>query len=200
MTSCPITRSKAKAKRLQVCAALQPWQQAVLQTWFEELESSDWYASSDPVDDMLRERFGEVLEREGTLPPENFLNDRNGALAAIILFDQIPRNIHRGTAKAFAWDPLAQSLAREYAARGWLEGEASERCQFALMPLMHSEHLSDQELSLELFARFAPGTADYACSHHEMIERFGRFPHRNDMLGRETTPEEQRAIDAGFSW
>lgn len=181
-------------------AALQPWQQVILHTWFEELEPSHWYASSDAVDAMLRDRFGEVLEREGANGPDHFLDDSNGALAAIILFDQIPRNIHRGTAKAFAWDPLAQSLARDFAARGWLGNEPSERCQFALMPLMHSEELSDQELSLELFGRFAPGALDYARSHHEMIERFGRFPHRNDMLGRKTTAEEQRAIDAGFSW
>lgn len=200
MISCPIARSTAKAKRLEVRAALQPWQQEILQTWFEDLEPSDWYASSDVVDDMLRERFAEALEREGAHGPDLFLNNSDVALAAIILFDQIPRNIHHGTAKAFAWGPLAQSLAREYATRGWLEGEPSERCQFALMPLMHSEHLSDQELSLELFSRFAPGALDYARSHHEMIERFGRFPHRNDTLGRETTAEEQRAIDAGFSW
>lgn len=181
-------------------AALQPWQQAILHSWFEELDPSDWYASSDAVDAMLRDRFGEVLEREGTKDAENFLQDSDGALAAIILFDQIPRNIHRGTARAYAWDPLAQSLAREYASRGWLEREASKRCQFALMPLMHSEGLSDQELSLELFERFAPEAMDYARSHHEMIERFGRFPHRNEMLDRETTDAEQRAINAGFSW
>lgn len=200
MTSCRIARSTARAKRPKVRAALQPWQQAVLHTWFEDLEPSDWYASSDSVDAMLRERFGELLEREGTQPVETFLDDTDGALAAIILFDQIPRNIHRGSAKAFAWDPLAQSLSREFAARGWLESASSKKCQFALMPLMHSEHLPDQELSLELFARFAPGSLDYARSHHEMIERFGRFPHRNDVLGREKTAAEQRAIDGGFSW
>lgn len=181
-------------------AALQPWQQAILHSWFEELGPSDWFASSEAVDAMLRDRFGEVLEREGHHGPGHFLSNSDGALSAIILFDQIPRNIHRGTARAFAWDPLAQALAREFAARGWLEGEAPQRCQFALMPLMHSEALTDQELSLQLFDRFAPGSLEYAQSHHEMIERFGRFPHRNEVLERETTAEEQRAIDAGFSW
>ena len=176
------------------------WVRALLRTWFEELDSSDWYASSVSVDAMLRDRFSDDLEREGTKSADSFLGQPDAARAAILLFDQVPRNIHRGSAKAFAWDPLARNLTHGVLERGWLDGFDTDQKQFVLMPLMHSEDIADQNLSVELFAEHVPDALDFAVSHRKMIARFGRFPHRNDVLGRETTPEEQAAIDAGFSW
>nr|WP_247712894.1 DUF924 family protein [Qipengyuania intermedia] len=171
-----------------------------MRTWFEELDSSDWYASSPEVDAMLRDRFSDDLEREGVKPAASFLGELDTARAAILLSDQIPRNIHRDTAKAFAWDPLARKLTHGVLERGWLAGLETAQKQFILMPLMHSEEIADQDMSVELFAEHVPDALDFAVSHRKMIARFGRFPHRNDVLGRETTPEEQAAIDAGFSW
>ena len=176
------------------------WVRALLRTWFEELDSSDWYASSPEVDAMLRDRFSDDLEREGVKPAASFLGELDTARAAILLFDQIPRNIHRDTAKAFAWDPLARELTHGVLERGWLAGLETAQKQFVLMPLMHSEEIADQDMSLELFGEHVPDALDFAVSHRKMIARFGRFPHRNEVLGRETTPEEQAAIDAGFSW
>ena len=176
------------------------WVRALLRTWFEELDSSDWYASSPEVDAMLRDRFSDDLEREGVKPAASFLGELDTARAAILLFDQIPRNIHRDTAKAFAWDPLARELTHGVLERGWLAGLETAQKQFVLMPLMHSEEIADQDMSVELFGEHVPDALDFAVSHRKMIARFGRFPHRNEVLGRETTPEEQAAIDAGFSW
>ena len=176
------------------------WVRAILRTWFEELDSSDWYASSAAVDSMLHDRFAQDLERESTEPAASFLDRPDHARAAILLFDQIPRNIHRDTAKAFAWDPLARELTHGVIERGWLDDFETAQKQFVLMPLMHSEDLADQDLCVELFAQHVPGALDFARSHREMIARFGRFPHRNEVLGRETTPEEKAAIEAGFSW
>ena len=176
------------------------WMRALLRTWFEELDSSDWYASSPEVDAMLRDRFGDDLEREGVQPAASFLGELDTARAAILLFDQIPRNIHRDTAKAFAWDPLARELTHGVLERGWLAGLETAQKQFVLMPLMHSEDISDQDLCVTLFEKHVPGALEFATSHREMIARFDRFPHRNDVLGRETTAEEKAAIEAGFSW
>ena len=176
------------------------WVRALLRTWFGELDSSDWYASSPEVDAMLRDRFGDDLEREGVKPAVSFLGERDTARAAILLFDQIPRNIHRDTAKAFAWDPLARELTHGVLERGWLAGLETAQKQFVLMPLMHSEEIADQDMSVELFAEHVPDALDFAVSHRKMIARFDRSPHRNDVLGRETTAEEKAAIEAGFSW
>lgn len=128
------------------------------------------------------------------------MSDGDTVRAAILLFDQVPRNIYRDSARAFAYDPLALTLSKEAIARGMDEGLPNAQRQFVAMPLMHSEDLADQEASVAYFGEHLPDNLSFARSHHEMIERFGRFPHRNAALGRDTTPEEQRAIDEGFSW
>ena len=92
------------------------------------------------------------------------------------------------------------ALTHGMLARGWLSGLTEPQKQFALMPLMHSEAIADQKLSLRLFARHAPGAFAFARSHHRMIARFGRFPHRNEVLGRSSSPAEKRAVENGFSW
>ena len=201
MISCLTACRKAKGKVLRaVPGEARAWVSGLLRTWFDELSSSDWYNSSPKIDQMLRDRFGDELNRKGANPPADLLDDPETALAGILLFDQIPRNIHRGTAKAFAWDEQARALTNGMIERGWLDDLDKSRCQFALMPLMHSEHLSDQDFSIEMFSQYAPGALDFAKSHREMIARFGRFPHRNDVLGRETTEDEAAAIAEGFSW
>lgn len=181
-------------------AARPQWATEILQTWFDELGPDDWFRGGEHVDRLLRERFEHVLEDQAGHPADSFLSDADTARAAILLFDQVPRNLYRGDARAYAYDPLAQALAREVIARGWDQGLANSERQFIAMPLMHSEDLADQEACVDYFAEHIPGSLSFARRHHEMIERFGRFPHRNKELGRETTPEEQRALDEGFSW
>ena len=176
------------------------WAGEVLQTWFHELGSKDWYGGGEAVDALLRRRFASDLERLGIGQASDFLTDPETALAAILLFDQIPRNIHRGTAQAFATDPLARAITHGVIDAGWLDDLAKDERQFALMPLMHSEQIADQDLSVELFARHVPGALDFARQHREMIARFGRFPHRNAVLGRESSAAEKEAVADGFSW
>lgn len=180
--------------------AHRPWAADLLHVWFHQLGADDWFGGSDAVDLLLRERFERWLHALGHRPAGEFLRDPATARAAILLFDQIPRNLYRGTAQAFAWDPLALALTHGMIARGWHLGLPQQAKQFLLMPLMHSERIADQRLSLALFVRHAPASLSFARSHYRMIARFGRYPHRNEALGRETTPAEQRAIEAGFSW
>lgn len=176
------------------------WASELLHFWFEELGPGDWFGGSKEVDARLEQGFEPVLLEQADKPFETFLSSRKTAQAAILLFDQVPRNIYRDTARAFAYDPLALALAKHCIAKGWDEGLPDAQRQFVAMPLMHSENLADQEASLAYFAQHLPGNLSFAKSHHAMIARFGRFPHRNDVLDRHTTAEEQEAIDQGFSW
>jgi uncharacterized protein (DUF924 family) len=127
-----------------------------------------------------------------------WLGDAEGALALLVLLDQIPRNVWRGSAHAWATDPLARSFAGHAVAAGFdLAVDASLRVFFYL-PFEHSERLDDQRRSMALHARLpGPDAGHWARIHLDIIERFGRFPHRNAALGRETTVEEQAFLDAG---
>ncbi|WBY17249.1 DUF924 domain-containing protein [Erythrobacteraceae bacterium WH01K] len=180
--------------------ARRDWASEVLRIWFGVLGPADWFGGADAVDRLLERRFSSDWQQLRHRPPGEFLIDPPTTLGAIILFDQVPRNLFGGTAKAFASDPLALALSHAALRRGWHRAVASEEIQFLAMPLMHSEDRADQRLCVEIFARHVPGALSFARSHKAMIDRFGRFPHRNEMLGRTTTPAEQRAIDAGFSW
>lgn len=134
-------------------------------------------------------------------PPRDFLGDPLTARAAILLFDQVPRNLHRGSASAFASDPLAVAITQGALRRGWDRGLGLHERQFLYMPLMHSEAIADQVLSLRLFASLGNATIlSFARSHYRMIARFGRYPHRNAVLGRKSTAAEKRAIADGNAW
>jgi uncharacterized protein (DUF924 family) len=134
-------------------------------------------------------------------PAHEFLTDPRAALAAVLLFDQVPRNIHRGTARAFVTDRLALAIAKGTMARGWDKQLSKVERQFLALPLEHSEAIADQHASLRVFARLGPRFGwPFARSHYRMIARFGRFPHRNKALGRKSTPAEERAVAAGFAW
>ncbi len=176
------------------------WAADLLHFWFQELDSSDWFKSSDEVDQQLQARFADDWQRLHTQPADSFMDDADTAQAAILLFDQVPRNIFRDTAKAFASDPLAREITRAFIANGWDAHLPSEQRQFVAMPLMHSEDLPDQEACVAYFGLYLPKNLSFARNHHEMIAKFGRFPHRNALLDRDTTAAEQEAIDSGFSW
>lgn len=137
----------------------------------------------------------------GTRPAREFLRDPLTAQAAVLLFDQIPRNLFRGDARAWSFDPLARELTRGIVVRGWDRDLPPSARQFVYMPLMHSETIADQRASLQLFATLGQrrGFA-FARNHHRAVARFGRFPHRNPVLGRTSTPAERRAVQRGVAW
>ena len=169
--------------------------------WFHRLAPPQWFAPDPHVDISLRRRFSRELRSLRRRPAQEFLTDPQGALAAVLLFDQLPRNLHRGTPQAFATDALARAIAHGALARGWDKQLSLRQRQFLAMPLMHSERIADQRLSLACFTRL--GTrfgAPFARTHYRMIARFGRFPHRNAVLGRRSSPGEIAAVEAGNRW
>ncbi len=169
--------------------------QAVLDFWFSRGRDA-WWTPDPAFDDEIRDRFLTLWEEERDNLPEHFLGDADTAIAAVILFDQFPRNMFRGHADQFSTDPLALAIARGAVDRGHDDGMTPERRGFLYMPFEHSEDLADQRRSLLLFT--ALGSAEqlsYARKHYEVIERFGRFPHRNAILGRKPTAIEAAAGD-----
>lgn len=150
---------------------------------------------------MLRRRFEPDLLMMRRRPARGFLTDPRTALAAVLLFDQIPRNLYRGRAQAYAFDPLARALTHGVLSREWDKRLSPRERQFLYMPLMHSEQMADQRLSLLCFARLPRDLGwPWAVDHYRAIARFGRFPHRNHALARTSTPAERRAVEAGLNW
>lgn len=177
------------------------WAAELLHFWFHKLGPQARFTPDPRADAVLRRRFERELTRLRIRPAREFLTDPGTALAAVLLFDQLPRNLYRGSPRAFAFDRLARAIAKGALDRGWDAVLTPAQRQFLAMPLMHSEHIADQRRSLAIFSRLGPryGRA-YAVSHHRMIARFGRFAHRNEVLGRASTEAEKRAVAAGFAW
>ncbi|MBM5821100.1 MAG: DUF924 domain-containing protein [Cyanobacteria bacterium K_Offshore_surface_m2_011] len=164
----------------------------VLDFWFLQSRPRQWFAKGPAFDALLRERFLDLTRQAIAGELDAWNAEPTGDLALVLLLDQFPRQIWRDTAMAFAGDSQAQALSLKAVERGWLEAEPEQaRRQFWLMPLMHSEDLAVQEAALPLFERFSdPRTADFARRHRDVIARFGRFPHRNVLLGRVSSAEE----------
>ncbi len=170
---------------------MKPWAAEVLDFWFG-LRPEQYWKVDPNLDATIRERFLELWEEERDGLPEQFLGSADEALAAIILFDQFPRNMFRGHADQFASDLLALGIARRGVDSGLDQQVSPERRVFFYLPFEHSEDLDDQRQSLLLFTRLGDATyLDFARKHYDVIERFGRFPHRNPVLGRKSTPEEE---------
>jgi uncharacterized protein (DUF924 family) len=171
------------------------WQEDVLGFWFA-LEPEQWWKSAPGLDAEIGERFGALWEAQAARPVSDFLAGPREALAAVILFDQLPRNMHRGHADQFATDHIALALAKTAVERGWDRDLAPAERGFLYMPFQHSEALDDQQRSLALFTALGDDfQLGFARKHHDVIERFGRFPHRNAILGRTPRPEEIAAGD-----
>ena len=170
----------------------------VLDFWLKDTPSAKWFANDAALDAEIRTRFEEAWRLGCAGKLKDWENEPNGALALIILLDQFPRNMFRGTAEAFASDSLAREIAkRAIAQKRDLEVPAAFR-SFFYLPLTHSENLSDQETCVQL-NRERLGENDssyrYALMHKDTIERFGRFPARNKALGRANTAEEQEFLN-----
>jgi uncharacterized protein (DUF924 family) len=176
-------------------ARREAWVGAVLDFWFA-LGWEDWWRQNPALDDEIRERFAIEWARQSRREVDNFTGDAETALAAVVLFDQFPRNMFRGAADQFATDHLALAIAKEAIARGYDDGMDAERRGFLYMPFQHSEALADQRQSLLLFTALGDGRQlGFARKHYDVIERFGRFPHRNAALGRKPTAMELAAGD-----
>jgi len=156
-----------------------------------------WFAKNDAFDAEFRTRFLAAHEAAARGELDHWSHEPVGALALLVLLDQFPRNTFRGQARAFATDPKALAVAREAIEAGLdLQVEADLR-RFFYLPFMHSESLADQERSVELNTALDANTQRFAVLHRDIIARFGRFPHRNKLLGRATTAQEQRFLDEG---
>ena len=171
------------------------WIGDVVRFWFGQPDERWWQA--DPAfDEEVRERFHGLWDEKRQLPADCFLGDPLIALAAVVLFDQFPRNMFRGHAEQFATDHLALQVAIQAVDRGF-DDELDRRERGILyMPFQHSERLSDQKRSLQLFTALGNDfQLGFARKHHDVIARFGRFPHRNAILGRAPRPDEIAAGD-----
>ncbi|MBZ9736868.1 DUF924 family protein [Mesorhizobium sp. CA18] len=177
-------------------AELDPRALSVIKFWRDAGEDA-WFEKSDAFDADFRSRFLELHYAAARRECDDWNAHAEGSLALMILLDQFPRNCFRGTGHMYATDPLARYFADRAIAVGQdLELEELFRV-FLYLPFEHSELLADQERSVELTAERAPDYLKYANEHLEIIQRFGRFPHRNRMLGRATTAEEQAFLDGG---
>ena len=171
------------------------WVERVLEFWFG-LGPDKWWRGGDEVDALCREGFLDLHDEKRQLPPESFLGDPRAALAAVILFDQLPRNMFRGHADQYMTDPLALAVARSAVDRGYDDGMTKDEKTFLYMPFEHSENLADQRHAVALFTAIGDDwLLDFAKKHCDIIARFGRFPHRNAMLGRAPRSDEIAAGD-----
>ena len=157
-----------------------------------------WFEEDEAFDGDIRARFGRIYEDAAAGHLGSWANEPDGALALVIVLDQFPRNMFRGSLRTYAADSLARAVAERAIARGFDQAVAMPGRIFFYMPFEHSESLEDQERCLALMRE--TGDAEHvrwAELHADIIRRFGRFPHRNAALGRATTPEEQAFLDAG---
>jgi uncharacterized protein (DUF924 family) len=175
------------------------WQEAVLDFWFGLDPQRHWRRDA-ALDGEVTARFEALWREQQQQLAASFTGSAEQALAAIILFDQFPRNMFRGHRRSFATDSVARRIATAAVERGFDRQVPVDRRHFFYMPFQHSEKLADQERSLALFEALG---SDYhmgfARKHHDVIARFGRFPHRNEMLGREPT-EDEKAFGPEPAW
>lgn len=195
--------------------ALKPVLRDIHRYWFGALASPTdqneekakiWFRQSDETDAHIREAFGPYIAPAAAIDWDLDALDREEQVGLIVLLDQFPRNIYRTTGEAFAYDAKARDIARRLVAgldRFWLYEQ-----NFVCLPFEHSEEIADQDLSVMLYARMAVEAPeawlgnkrevlDYATKHRDIIRKFGRFPHRNGVLGRESTPEEVEFLKGG---
>jgi uncharacterized protein (DUF924 family) len=158
---------------------------------------SRWFAKSDAFDAEFLSRFSAAHQAAARGELDHWIGDADGALALLVLLDQLPRNAWRNNPHMLATDGLALAVAKKAIDAGFDRQFATELRAFFYLPFMHSEVLAEQERSVELNAALDANTQRFAVLHRDIVARFGRFPHRNRMLGRRTTAEEQKFLDEG---
>ena len=165
--------------------------------FWKEAGAAKWFAKDAEFDRRFRERF--LLDHESAARGElqHWQSTPDGALALVILLDQFPRNAFRDTPRMYDTDALARRVANTAFAAAYERRVPKELQKFFILPFAHSEDLADQERSVALARRTSADDLAHAEHHRDIVRRFGRFPHRNHILGRDTTPEEQRYLDNG---
>ena len=166
------------------------WRAGILKFWFALDQKQRWRGGPD-LDHQIKKRFHELWSEQRQLPASSFLGDPLSALAGVILFDQFPRNMFRGHADQFSTDLLALQIAKGAVDGGFDDKLEPRERGFLYMPFQHSEVLADQQRSMQLFTRLGDDyLLGFAQKHHDVIARFGRFPHRNAVLGRAPRSDE----------
>ena len=167
-------------------------------SFWREAGPEKWFEKDDEFDLTIRSRFLAIHEAAARGDLAAFEETAEGALALVILLDQFPRNMFRGSARAFATDPLARAVANRALGRGFDRETDTTMRPFFYLPFMHSELLADQDRCLRLHETFGdPEQLKFAVTHRDIIVKYGRFPHRNRALGRETTQAEREFLDGG---
>lgn len=167
------------------------WSDGVIRFWFEELDPKHWFVRHDWVDETIRERFPGLYEEIAAQAPSSLASTAQRSLAAVIVLDQFPRNLFRGTARAFATDAKALDISQRAIAAKLDQPLTVPQRTFLYMPFQHAEDPQVQQRSIELFESLGDAEVlSFARRHKEVIDRFGRYPHRNAALGRSSTPEE----------
>jgi uncharacterized protein (DUF924 family) len=172
----------------------------VLSFWLDECEPKDWYVENPEIDATIRARFEPVWNKAMNGGLGQWMAYASGCLAYVILTDQFSRNMFRGTGKAFASDFAARAVAKQAISKGWDKRIDLPARQFFYTPLLHSENLCDQERCVRLMMErlgSAEGNLLHAKAHREVIRQFGRFPYRNEALGRKSTSAERAYIAKG---
>ena len=176
----------------------------VISFWFEETQPQQWFQKSDSFDADIRERFLVTYDMAKRDLCADWTKDAEGVLALCLVLDQFPRNMFRDSPKAFETDEKILLIVKGALHKGFDHLLSPTKRRFVYMPFMHSEDIVEQRRSVELFSSMKdddPLSYDYALKHLEVIEKFGRFAHRNEVLGRESTPEELEYLSlpgAGF--
>lgn len=163
----------------------------VIDYWFVETEPEKWFQKDEAFDETVRVRFLDTYRRAAAGQCDGWRKSPHGCLALIITLDQFPRNLFRGDARAFDTDTAARAVLRHALENGFDQSLSTDERRFLYMPLQHSEDAADQALSITLNGAVGdPDLLKWAEAHKRIIDRFGRFPHRNEILGRHSTPEE----------
>lgn len=171
--------------------------QDILDYWYSAQIKSHWFSSTPGLDQEIRDRFEGLWQQAAAGDLESWKETPEGCLALVILLDQMPLNMFRGTPESFSTEQMAVAVALFATERGFDQRLPLEHLPFLFMPLMHSENLSHQNQSVALFAQH--GLQDFlkfAHHHRDIVRKFGRFPHRNSILGRESTPDELAYLDS----
>jgi uncharacterized protein (DUF924 family) len=168
---------------------------SILDFWFAPGMEEKWFVRDVDMDRQIAERFASVYERARVGALDGWAETREGALALTLVLDQFPRNLFRNSPRAFESDQQARILCRSNLARGFDRDSTPAERQFLYLPLMHSEALRDQKDSVKVYEALGDAsTLDFAIRHHDIIAQFGCFPHRNEVLGRQNTPEEEEFL------
>lgn len=172
-------------------------QDRVVSYWRQAGERGQWFSKAPAFDREFHDRFLALHLAAARREFDDWAGEPQGTLALLILLDQFPRNAFRGSAHMYATDGLARHFARLALDAGHMERVEEQLRLFFCLPFAHSESLADQELSVTLNARLGPGWQAHAEGHHDIVRRFGRFPHRNAMLGRDSSPAELQFLRSG---